>query len=242
MSFDEETLIAYADGELDAATRAAIEAAAASDPQLAQRIAQHRALRARLHAAFEPVLEERVPERLLATVRGTAAAASADNVISLRPRPRWSWPQWGAMAASVVLGVLLGALLLRPSGAPIDTRGGQMLASGALARALSDQLASTATPGAPVEVGISFRAKSGTYCRSFVLHAGGSLAGLACREQTSWQVVALAPAEAPGAPGTYRQAASSLPPPVARSLVDLIAGEPLDAAGEAAARARGWKP
>lgn len=242
MTFEEETLIAYADGELDAATRAAIEAAVASDPQLAHRIAQHRALRARLHAAFEPVLEERVPERLLASLHGTAAGARADNVVSLRPQPRWSWPQWGAMAASVVLGILLGALLLRPSGGPIDTRGGQMLASGALARALSEQLASTATPGAPVEVGVSFRAKSGSYCRSFVLHAGGSLAGLACHEQAAWQVLALAPAEARGALGSYRQAASALPPSVARALDDLIAGEPLDAAGEAAARARGWKP
>ena len=47
MTFSEETLIAYADGELDAATRAALEAALASDPQLAQRIERHRALRAR---------------------------------------------------------------------------------------------------------------------------------------------------------------------------------------------------
>jgi anti-sigma factor RsiW len=241
MSFDEETLIAYADGEVDAATGAAVEAAAASDPQLAQRIAQHRALRGRLHAAFAPVLEERVPERLIATVRGGAAAVSAENVIALRPRPRWSWPQWGAMAASLVLGVLLG-LLLRPSGAPIATRDGQILASGPLARALSDQLASTAAPGAPVEVGVSFRAKSGAYCRSFVLHAGGSLAGLACREQALWQVMVLAPAEGPGAPGAYRPAASPLPPAVARSLDELIAGEPLDAAGEAQARSRGWQP
>ena len=38
------------------------------------------------------------------------------------------------------------------------------------------------------------------------------------------------------------QAASSLPSAVSHTLDELIVGEPLDAAGEAAARAAGWKP
>src|SRR5579862_1257434 len=99
MTFNEETLIAYADGELDAATRAALEAAAASDPQLAARIARHRALRARLQEAFAPVLAEPVPERLLASTRGEAPRQGASNVVRLEPRarPRWSWPEWSAI-------------------------------------------------------------------------------------------------------------------------------------------------
>jgi anti-sigma factor RsiW len=245
MSFSEETLIAYADDELDAATRAAVEAAAAADPLLAQRIAQQRALRARLRAAFEPVLAEPVPERLLAAARGAPTRERADNVIEFqaRPRPRWSWSQWGALAASLVLGVFLGPLLLRPAGAPVDTRGGRMLANVALSRALSEQLAGTAASAAPIEIGVSFRARSGAYCRTFVLREAGSLAGLACRERSAWQVLALAPAEGTSsAGGGYRQAASALPPPVARALDELIAGEPLDGAAEAAARAHGWKP
>lgn len=236
--------MAYADGELDAATRAALEAAIASDPQLAQRIARHGALRARVQQAFAPVLAEPVPERLLSGARGAAPAPRAGNVVTLlsRGRARWSWPQWGAIAASLVVGALLGPLLMGPPAGlgPVDTRAGRMLASGVLAHALSEQLASAQAPGAPVEIGVSFRDQSGAYCRTFTLRGGSPLAGLACHEQGAWRVEALArSAPAPGGSG-YRPAGSALPRAVAGTLDELIAGEPLDAAAEAAARARGW--
>src|SRR5256885_16700349 len=116
----------------------------ATDPQLAQRVARHRALRERLRAALDPVLDEPPPERLLEGVRGAPAPRRAANVVALKRKaaPRWSWPQWGAIAASLVGGVLLGPLLLRaPAGAALVTRDGQVLASGVLARALTEQLA-----------------------------------------------------------------------------------------------------
>ena len=244
MTFSDETLNAYADGELDAATHAAVEAAMAGDPQLAQRIAAHRALRAQLQQAFSPVLAEPVPERLLASVRGASARQRLSNVIEpqRRPRARWSWPQWGAMAASLVIGALLGPLLLRsPTGnTPVDTRGGQMLAHGMLERALSEQLASTQPAAAAVQVGVSFRARSGAYCRTFVMHDESQLAGLACRERSAWRVETLARNDSGPTGAGLRPAGSALPPAVAGTVDQLIAGEPLDAAAEAAARARGW--
>lgn len=244
MTFSDETLNAYTDGELDAATRAAVEAAMASDPQLAQRVAEYRALRARLQRAFTPVLAEPVPERLLASARGASDRQRPSNVIELqqRPRARWSWSQWGAMAASLVIGALLGPLLLRsPTGnAPVDTRGGQMLAHGTLERALSEQLASTQPAAAPVQIRVSFRARSGAYCRTFLMHDESRLAGLACRERSAWRVETLARTD-PGPSGAdLRPAGSAVPPAVAGTLDELIAGEPLDAAAEAAARARDW--
>jgi anti-sigma factor RsiW len=244
MTFSEETLGAYADGELDAATRAAVETAMASDPQLAQRIAAQRALRARLEQAFAPVLSEPVPERLLAGARSASAGQRPSNGSALQPRPRarWSWPQWGAIAAGLVIGALLGPLLWRSpaGGTPIDTRGGRMLANGRLEQALSEQLASTQPAGAPVQIGISFRARSGAYCRTFVMQDESRLAGLACRDRNAWRVETLARTESGPAGAGWRPAGSALPPAVAGTLDGLIAGEPLDAAAEAAARASGW--
>ena len=245
MNFSDETVMAYADGELDVATRAAVEAAMALDPQLALRVARHRALRGRLHAALDPVLDEPLPQRLLASVQGAPAQRRADrSALQHQAAPRWSWPQWGAIAASLVTGVLLGPLLWRmPAGSMLVSRDGQVLASGALARALTEQLASNQPPGAPVQIGVSFRARNGDYCRTFVLREKNALAGLACRGHEAWRLEVLAqnPAE-PAAAAGYRPAASALPPGVARTLDELIAGEPLDAGAEAAARERGWQP
>jgi len=240
MTFSEETLMAYADGEVDEPTRVAIEAALAADPALAQRISRHRALRARLRGAFDPVLTEPVPQRLLAAASATAPRPRIAPVVPLRrsAAPRWSWPQLLALAASLVIGALLGPWLRGP--APLIARDGTLLADGALARALSQQLASHQAATAPVQVGVSFRSHNGDYCRTFVLREQAALAGLACRERDAWRLEALAATE-PSPPGEYRAAASALPPAVASTLDTLIAGPPLDARGEAAARDHDWQ-
>lgn len=241
MTFSDETLMAYVDGELDEPTRAAVDTALAADPELARRVAQHQALRARLRSAFDRVLDEPPPERLLATASGAGPAARTGKVLALRRAvtPRWSWPQLGALAASLLLGVLLGPWLLHGS-APLIERDGTLLAGGALERALSQQLASAQAGTAPVQIGVSFRAHGGDYCRTFVLRKGAGLAGLACHEHGAWRLEALAASEPTSAAAGYRTAASALPPAIAGTLDALIAGEPLDARAEAAARARGW--
>jgi hypothetical protein len=69
----------------------------------------------------------------------------------------------------------------------------------------------------------------------------GASAGLACREGGQWTIPVLAEAEKEAA-GGYRQAGSALPPAVLDAIDARIAGKPLDAAGEEAARARSWQP
>ena len=62
-SFSDEILMAYADGELDEATRRAVEEAMRKDAALARRVAQHKAMRNDVFAAYAPVAEEAVPPR-----------------------------------------------------------------------------------------------------------------------------------------------------------------------------------
>jgi hypothetical protein len=247
MRFPDEVLMAYADDELDAHTRAAVDAAMASDPEIARRIAQHKALRGRVHSVFDKVAGEPVPARLLEVVRNAPSGSRESNVVPLRRRQvrRWTWPQWSAIAASLIVGVLAGRLVLVRSHAPdmIAMRGGRILAGGVLARALSDQLTADQSAAEPVRIGVSFRSKSGEYCRTFTVRQPAALAGLACRAADGWQVGVLAHAESPASgSGGYRQAASSMPPAIVAAVGDRIAGEPLDARAEAVARGRHWQP
>ena len=124
MSYDDETLMAYVDGELDAARRAEIEAAAKADAPLAERIAAQRELRERVTGAFANVAKQQVPERLLAAARGPGAEPNAapvrGNVVQFpsrgtrAPPTAWRAREWTAMAASLLLGVFLAWRMLAP--------------------------------------------------------------------------------------------------------------------------------
>jgi len=262
VSIPEERLMAYADGEVDAAERAAIEAAMKADPALARRVEQHRALRARLGGAFNAVLDEPVPDRLLSAVRnaptttdgdasvtdlGRARAARADAAAdSARKRSKWTGAQWAAIAASLVVGAIIGHFALQSSElGPIAQRDGHLVAQASLEQALSTQLASEQSDSGPVHIGVSFKNKGGEYCRTFVVQQGASaisaLSGLACRQGGAWDVRTLARASvSAGSEGGYRPAGSELPPSVRAALEDQIDGEPLDATSEAQARTNGW--
>jgi hypothetical protein len=253
MSISSETLMAYVDGELDAAARAEVEAAMRDDPEIGQRIAEYRGLRDKLKAAYEPLLAEPVPARLLSVLRtdGAAGAAGAgagaghaqQRLRQPRPlRPRWRYP--ATVAASVVVAVCV-AMFARQSARPalFQNRGGTLVAIGVLARDLSDRLAGD--PGADdVRIGVSFLARSGEYCRTFSVTGQQASAGIACRTAQRWEVRDLAQAkeiETFSAQGDYRTASSSLPPSILAALQARIAGDPLDRDGEARARQAGWK-
>ena len=112
----DETLIAYLDGELDAGLRSEIEALIESDAELRDRAAALAASAEALRAAFEPVLHEPVPERLLAAARGLTIAQASAEVVDfaaaqkarasrrLMDRP---WARWAAAAG--VCGLVIGS-------------------------------------------------------------------------------------------------------------------------------------
>lgn len=247
MTISDETLMAYADGELDAATRASIEAAMHEDPEIARRVARHRALRETMQGAFAAVLEEPVPDRLIAAARGQTAAKGAVADLSLareaarRKISRRPW-QPAAMAASLLLGLGLGFLAWHRSGALIQPgSGGGLVANAALAEALSDQLSDDRSPAQVAVTGLSFRSKSGDYCRTFSLTGTDASAGLACREGMEWKIKALAQSGHTATnSGSFRTAASEESPAIRAAVEGTIDGEPLDRAGEISARQSGW--
>jgi hypothetical protein len=120
---------------------------------------------------------------------------------------------------------------------------GTLIARGALATGLSDQLSGPAPSGSgpsgsTVRIGLSFVAKSGNYCRTFSLSTD---AGLACRRAGRWEILALEKGvSAEDAGSGFRTASSAMPAKVLEAVERQMAGEPLDRAGEIAARGNGW--
>lgn len=230
MSIDPEMLMAYADGELGPIEAKRVERAIAADPALGEEVARHRALRARLKNHFAPVAEEPVPDRLAAMLRAPS------NVVELpvrKPGRRIpGWTRWGgAVAASLVLGLAIGHSLQPQS--EMQTRGGQLYAAGTLAGALDQQLASN--QGA-VQVPVSFRDAKGSYCRVFT---SATADGIACRDDRGW-ALRQTKAGSSAAKSEYAQAGSADPALMAAAQ-EMMAGDPLDAGAETAARAKGWR-
>ncbi len=247
---DDDTLQAYADGELDAEGAARIDAALAYDEVLASRVQQARALRAQLQALFNPVLDEPVPAHLSALLRPaslqapTAAtafvAASARRGFGAgrrRTSRRWLVPG-AAVAASIA--VLAVALWWHGGNGLVRMHDGRQFAAGALSRALDESLASEPDPRASIAIGLSFRGADGHICRTFVHSSKPALAGLACHDAEGWSLPVLSAAEKTEG-GELQQAASDLPAAVQAAVDARIRGEAFDARQERAARDAGWR-
>ncbi|HEY8617582.1 hypothetical protein [Phenylobacterium sp.] len=219
----EERVIAYVDGELGASDAAAFERDLASDAALAAEVDQQRRLRERILSAYGAIAEEPTPDRLVLS----ACAANQNR--------RFGWRHWAAIAASLAVGVTVGFVVPHQRGA-LAAHDGVLVARAGLAQALETQLASDT---GPIRVGLSFKDADGDYCRTFQ-STPDRLAGLACRENGRWiahATLAWSPAPAP----QYRTAGSELPPAVLTAVDELIAGDPLDAAAERAARDARWR-
>jgi hypothetical protein len=233
----DETFFAWLDGELDAAEAARVAAEVAADPRLLAMAEEHRAMQARLKGAFDPVLEAPLPEPLLAALRNPPQADVIDLATARKRREARLWfsaPQWGALAATLAIGIFVGTGIPQRSSAPVEVQGGKMYASSGLNRALDAQLASA--PAGDVRIGMTFRDKAGAICRSFTAPASS---GLACRDNGRWQLRGLiAPPE--GQTSDYRMAAG-MDPNLAALVDSTMSGEAFDAAQERASRENGWR-
>jgi hypothetical protein len=244
VNYDDEILMAYADGELDEARRAQIAAAIDEDPELARRVAKHRALRTEVAGAYSGVLDQPVPDRLRVAAGARPAGSDNGNVVQFPTRGAraratpWRGREWAAMAASLVLGAFLSWRFLAPGGGDITASDGALLARGDLAAALDTQLASLQSSESPVLIGVTFKNEAGGYCRSFVTRATAT-AGLACRSGEKWRIPVTQEVEIAG--GDLRQAAASMPAAILAAMESRLRGDPLDANQEQAAREAGWQ-
>ena len=118
----DDVLVAYLDGELDSGLRAEVEAWLERDAAMRDRATELAESARLLRTAFDPVLHEPVPERLIAAARGETTAAVIDIAAErskrtgrLSGRP---WLQWAAAAgvAGLLIGGGVGFFLGGPNG------------------------------------------------------------------------------------------------------------------------------
>jgi hypothetical protein len=237
MTASRESLMAFIDGELSSEEERRVAAEIAASPALNAYVEEQRALKSRVDADFAPILTAPVPERferMVIDAPVSRAAGPRRNPFSMQ-LPRL-WIPAAAAAAGIAIGIGLSNLV---GGAMMESRNGALLATGGLARILSTQLAASQSATASTRVGLSFRNKDGNFCRTFqTAVATNALAGIACREEGDWRILATAATQADA--GEFRQAASSLPNNLRATLNSMISGKPLNAAAERTARSHNW--
>ena len=238
----QEQIAAFADDQLEGDEKAQVEAAIAADPELAAKVAGHRALKAQLAGHYAPIVDQPVPEHLAAMLKPAREEAPSENVgegadvvsfakerqkRGLAPTlRRWAPIAGPAFAASLVL-----ALFQPWQTSPLL----EGYADPELANALDTQLAATQAADAPTRMLLRFENEAGEFCRAY---QSGSEGGIACRDASGWEIeqqFALEESQATefrqaGSLGDVMAAAQAMAPDGA-----------LDAQAEAEAKEQGWR-
>ncbi|WP_017668334.1 hypothetical protein [Sandarakinorhabdus sp. AAP62] len=240
-------LLAFLNGALAEPRMSEIEAALAVDEALVARLEalanNSAAVDQSVAAAFDAVLAEPLPPALLAAASPAVvdlAAARAAREANAAPRSPIRWWQPAALAASLAIGLVIGA------GVPRGNSDALIIADAAGTRAgptLAAALASTRSgtdarlPGGVLRPVISVRAGNGELCRQFgVQQDQAALSALACRRGDQWQIVVAS--SSAGSRSDYAQAAGPGEAAITAALDALAAGDPMDAEAEAKALAR----
>jgi hypothetical protein len=229
----DEEIVAYVDGEMTPSARAAFEHRLAEDPPLADRVARHRDLVARLHDAYPPAEAREFDSAELAALGlGDAEIIDFPSGHARRTRTRPIWAT--ALAASLVGGILIGRATL-PAGEMVADREGRLTAAASLQRALDEQ--PDGGKGA-IHIAMTFRTAGGV-CRTFRLNDN---AGLGCRQGGHWTIPAVVQSrDTESHSADFRLAGDDIPPTIMAEVDKRIVGAPLDPAQVEAARRQGWK-
>ncbi len=246
--FDDETLMAFADGELDPATSERLETALASDEALAARLAIFLDSRRTVADALKPLIDDAVPPHLVESVGRMIERAereagldvrsgSPDNVVALQPQRRRPEPQrWFMRVAAGLVAVVAGVAGFA-IGRSTDDAGSTSDVN--LAAALDSQASGQDIPlstGSVLHVISTFRDERGALCREYQLNdRENSTLTIACRRDGEWlpRLALTSPQPADGyVPASSQEAIDAY-------LASIHAGAPLSAEEERAALAGG---
>jgi len=250
MTFDDETLMAFADGELDEVTAKRVARAALEDTDVAARVAMFRSSRTLVSGAMKP-LDEAVPAGLSLSVAAmierdrearardaSVSSAYPVNVVSLGDRrtqrsraPAWLMP----MAAMLVLAIGgAGGYFFGSSLGPQVPVEFASIDDPDIIQALSEIPSGKAMDvpgtGRTIEPVLSFRLEDGTLCREYTLKGPDAkgVVSIACLEQDRWTTHLLMAATRPEEGFVPAGSAETID----AYLASIHAGSPLDGDAE----------
>lgn len=262
---DEETLMAYVDGELDPRRAAEVEALLAEDAEARATVQMFRNSAALLRGPFDQVLREPVPERLLATLDRPPTGKVHDIRLARRGvltrfLPQTAWAR--AAAVALLVGTGAGYLTAQWQPAGLDPTARLAASDALLNEALETTGSGVAFARRDADTGLAreilplltFRDANQRYCREFESTLKGSDGqqvsyGVACREDGVWQPQALmarqliAPALR-GDPQDHSQYVPAMGAEVAgfdTVIQQIMVGEPLKSEEEAKLIGQGWR-
>lgn len=211
--FPDEILMRFADGELDPDTSAKLERAMETDDELVARVALFIETRAEAQAALKPLLDEPVPEHLVAAVERMveekrAKESPVATIVPFRKPAQERSPvrQWALPLAASVAAVLGGLAGYWAAGSGVDS----LQVAGVSSPALRDALETVASgdeiqlPGSNQRFRViaTFRDSARALCREFEVDSPdrSTVISVACHSGDDWRVsfAVVAPGDSTG--------------------------------------------
>lgn len=182
--FDPETLVAYVDGELDAARVQEIEAALRDDHALQDTVRRLREGAALMRGSFGDVMNEPLPGRVHAAISEAFSREARDSASKASRRRGGAW--WPSLAAASLAALVVGLsggywfadermrseLALRDRQLQEDQRALENAISAALEKRLSGDTVHWQNPDSGSRASITpvrtFKTSDGRWCREYI--------------------------------------------------------------------------
>lgn len=193
--FDDETLMAFADGELDEEQSLALERVLEQNDALAERLAVFLDSRTLVSDALKPLINEPVPEALAAKVATVAQGSTLKTeeppkVLAFTPtkvNPTRRISRWALPLAASLIAVISGIAGFSVGQIGSENTDFDQNIASALDRETSGQDIALAGSSKVLNIVATFRDESGAVCREYeVKDAATNTLSVSCQENGGW--------------------------------------------------------
>lgn len=257
MTYTDEMLSAYLDGELPSEEAAALDAALADDDVLRERLVSLQRADKAVRETYCAIDVTPTPEAVLGLLRrkGESKPHSGDVIAFTKSsiaKAMSHWPTAIAASLALVAGLTTGLYgpFDRGDDAPATLIAGDILPDNAIFAALDDgasgvavKIPSRANQSLYLQPVLSFLSTDGGYCREFLMSDAVTAArGVACKSGEAWRINVAARSPAIDLSKEAYRTASSSPDPLIDGYIDhVMSGDAIDMNMEKSLIAKDWK-